>query len=93
MRSHSLDAAVAEYEAELIRERTRAGLQAAKKRGKRLGRPRVHVPIAKARRLLAEGLSLTAVARELGIARSTVRRALSKNVPAEAVVTPRQAAA
>ncbi len=90
---YQIRGAFAEYETELIRERTRAGLQAAKKRGKRLGRPRVHVPIAEARRLLAEGLSLTAVARHLGIARSTLQRALTKNVPAEAVATPRQVAA
>ncbi len=33
-------AGVAEFERDLIRERTRAGMAAAKRRGKRLGRPR-----------------------------------------------------
>ena len=33
-------AAIGEFELDLIRERTRAGLRAARKRGKRLGRPR-----------------------------------------------------
>ena len=72
--------AFAEYEAALIRERTRAGLQAARRRGKRLGRPRVHVPVAKAQTLLGKGLSLTAVARELGIARATLQKALPEYV-------------
>ena len=68
--------AFAEYEAALIRERTRAGLQAARRRGRRLGRPRVHVPVAKAQTLLGKGWSLTAVARELGIARATLQKSL-----------------
>ena len=37
--------AVAEFERELIRERTRSGVAAVRRRGKRLGRPRVHVPL------------------------------------------------
>ena len=37
-------AAIGEFELDLIKERTRAGLRAARHRGKRLGRPRVHVP-------------------------------------------------
>ena len=86
-------ASIGEFERDLIRERTRAGIAAAKRRGKRLGRPRVHVPIARAQELLDEGLSVTAVADELGVSRSTLRRALAKNVPAEAAVTPSQAAA
>jgi len=34
---------IAEFERDLIQERTRAGLKAAKKRGKRLGRPKVRL--------------------------------------------------
>ncbi|MEE8550354.1 MAG: recombinase family protein [Gemmatimonadota bacterium] len=79
--------AFAEYERALIRERTIAGVAAAKRRGKRLGRPRVHVPLSRAQTLLAEGLSMAAVARELGIARSSLHRALSKNVSDGATVT------
>ncbi len=74
--------AVAEFERDLIRERTRAGIASARRRGKRLGRPRVPVSMAKAESLLASGLSVSAAARELGIARATLRRALAKNVSA-----------
>jgi DNA invertase Pin-like site-specific DNA recombinase len=69
--------AVAEFERDLIRERTRAGMRAAKRRGKRIGRPRANLPLAGARRLLAQGRSLSETARELGVARTTLRRALA----------------
>ena len=81
-------ASIGEFELDLIRERTRAGLQAARKRGQRLGRPRVHVPLAEARRLLERGCSISSVARKLSVARSTLKRELSKNPAAEAPVTP-----
>ena len=80
--------AIGEFELDLIRERTRAGLQAARKRGQRLGRPRVHVPLAEARRLLERGCSMSSVARKLSVARSTLKRELSKNPAAKAPVTP-----
>ncbi len=83
--------AIGEFELDLIRERTRAGLHAARKRGKRLGRPRVHVPLSKARSLLAQGLSVTGAARELGVSRATLQRAL-KNVQSESAVTPQEPA-
>ncbi len=83
---HTL-AAVGELERDLIRERTIAGVAAARRRGKRLGRPRVHVPLSRAQSLLAEGRSMAAVARELGVSRSSLHRALSKNVSDGATVT------
>ncbi len=58
-------AAIGEFELDLIRERTRAGLRAAKKRGKRLGRPPVHIPLEEARRRLQGGESLSSVAKSL----------------------------
>ncbi len=84
--------AVAEFERDLIRERTRAGLAAARRRGKRIGRPRVHVPVSRARALLDSGQPVAAVARELGISRSTLHRSLAsgglpKTVLAEAGAT------
>ncbi len=69
--------AVAEFERDLIRERTRAGIASARRRGKRLGRPRSLVSLAKAQSLLAGGLSVSAAARELGISRTTLRRTLA----------------
>ena len=67
---------IAEFERDLIRERTVAGIRAARRRGKRIGRPRVHVPRERARALLRDGKSVSSVARELGVARSTLQRAL-----------------
>ncbi len=79
--------AVAEFERDLIRERTRAGVAAARRRGKRLGRPRVHVPVGRAQALLAEGMSISATAQALGVSKATLQRRL-KIVPSEADVTP-----
>ncbi len=77
-------AAIGEFELDLIRERTRAGIDAARRRGKRIGRPRTFVPLGRAQALLEAGLSVSATARELGVARSTLRRELAKTPPAEA---------
>jgi len=70
---HTLGA-VAELERDLIRERTRAGLSAARRRGKRLGRPKAirGSDCFTLERRLREGASLSAIARELGCAVSTV---------------------
>jgi DNA invertase Pin-like site-specific DNA recombinase len=70
-------AAVAELERELIRERTRAGLAAARRRGARVGRPRVQVDLERARALRAEDKSVREVARALGVGASTIHRALA----------------
>jgi putative DNA-invertase from lambdoid prophage Rac len=75
----SVLAGVAEFERDLIRERTRMGLAQARKRGVRLGRP--HSPsrpsAAAVRRLRKQGLSWRAVAAELGTTTTTARRALA----------------
>lgn len=65
-------AAIAEFERERIRERVLAGLRRARAQGKRLGRPRVDVPIERLRRV-AE-LSVDVAATRLGVSRSTVKR-------------------
>ncbi len=71
-------AALAEFERSLIRERTLAGLAAAKRRGRKLGRKRslTVAQVARARRLIAGGKSRTDVARNLSVARSTLYLAL-----------------
>jgi DNA invertase Pin-like site-specific DNA recombinase len=72
-------AALAEFERELIIERTREGMKAAKRRGKHVGRPRKLSPhqVAHARALLATGGETQAgVAALLGVDVSTVRRVL-----------------
>ncbi len=80
--------AVAEFERDLIRERTKAGVAAARRRGKRLGRPRVHIPVAQAQKRLAAGQSLSAVARELGVPRTSLHRALTKRVSPSRLLSP-----
>lgn len=74
----ALFAALAEFERELIRERTKAGMAAAKRRGRQIGRPRKLTPerLAHARALLAEGRERGEVAALLGIGKATLRRAL-----------------
>ena len=68
--------AVAEFERSLIVERVRAGMASAKKRGKRIGRPKTVVSRTKLRSLKDEGLSNSEAARRLGVSRPTLLREL-----------------
>ena len=73
--------AVAEFERDLIRERTLAGLVAARKRGARLGRPRsIDQYRSQVLELKGRGMSRRAIAGELGIPASNVGRLLAKAV-------------
>ncbi len=67
-------ASIAEFERELIRERVRSGMAAARARGARIGRPRKPVDADKVAELRAQGASWRAIARQLGIGIGTVRR-------------------
>jgi DNA invertase Pin-like site-specific DNA recombinase len=67
-------AAMAEFERDLIRERTKAGVAFARSKGKHIGRPRLAVKSSDVHRLRATGLSRRAIGRELGISEGTVRR-------------------
>jgi DNA invertase Pin-like site-specific DNA recombinase len=69
--------ALAEFERDLIRERTRAGMKAAKKRGKHMGRPKALSPaqVQHMRELLAAGKTQREVAELLGVSANTVGRA------------------
>jgi len=67
-------ASIAEFERELIRDRVRSGLAAAKARGKRLGRPRITVDASRIAILRAQGHSWAAVSSELGIGKGTAQR-------------------
>lgn len=57
-------------------DRIRDGMARAQAAGKHIGCPRVAVDVANAAELWAAGLSLKAIAREMGQSRSTVRRRL-----------------
>ncbi len=83
-------ASLAEFERELIRERVRAGLDAALARGKRLGRPRQVADPAKIAQFRAQGLSWREISAEVGLGLGTVHRlghTCSKNVSASAPAT------
>ena len=62
--------AVAEFEREMLRERVRSGMAAAKRAGKRIGRPALRhfstKEIERVRSLRAEGRSVRQLAKELG---------------------------
>lgn len=79
--------AMAQLERDIIRERVKAGLERAKARGIRLGRPRVPVVAEELAALRAQGLSVGETARRLRCSRSTVRRYLLK-VPTHAAADP-----
>ncbi|PTW63440.1 DNA invertase Pin-like site-specific DNA recombinase [Breoghania corrubedonensis] len=66
---------VAEMEREFIKERQRAGIDAAKAKGVYKGR-KASVPVERVRELASEGCGATAIAQALGISRMSVYRAL-----------------
>ena len=67
----------AEFEREILRERVKAGIVQARQRGTRHGRPPTVAHWAEeVRHLYAVGLSKSAIARLLGISRTSVRRFL-----------------
>lgn len=71
-------ATLAEFERELIRERTRAGMAAAKRRGAHVGRPRKLTPyqLEQAAGMIDGGQTRADVAALLGVDVATLRRAL-----------------
>src|SRR4051794_3560024 len=73
--------ALAEFERDIIKERTNAGLAAARARGKRGGRPKALTPekIKLARRLYADtSTSVAEICKMLGISRHTLQRYVKK---------------
>jgi DNA invertase Pin-like site-specific DNA recombinase len=74
--------ALAEFERDIIRERTQAGLQAARARGRRGGRPKRHPSskkVAMARALYADKTnSVSEICKTLGISRATLYRHLNE---------------
>ena len=73
---------MAEFERDMLRHRTNAGLAAARRRGRFGGRPKSidAAAIKKARVMLASGdYTKTEVAAELGVSRHTLWRELAKD--------------
>lgn len=65
----------AQFEREILRERVKAGIAQARRHGKRHGRPPTVAHRAPdVQRLAAAGLSQSAIARQLGMSRTSVRR-------------------
>ncbi len=74
--------ALAEFERDLIRERTQAGLAAARARGRTGGRPTVWTPdkLRAAWAMQASGEhDVASIARALGVSRASVYRALTRS--------------
>jgi len=69
--------AVAEFERDTIIDRVKSGLHRARLNGIILGRPRIEVDAQEVRRLRDSGLSLRAIAKQLGVGVGTIHRALS----------------
>src|SRR5215472_1752789 len=65
---------IAEFERDLTRERTAAGMRAARRRGAKIGRPEAAVNHLELVRGIRSGASVSDLARRLGVARSTVRK-------------------
>lgn len=69
-------AAVAEFERDLLIERTQAGISRARAEGKAFGRPSVlsNDEQSQAVQMLAQGVAVAQIARELGTSRQTIMR-------------------
>ena len=69
--------AVAQFERDLLIERTQSGLARAKAQGKPLGRPTALTPEqqARVRARIAQGETVSAIARNMGTSRQTIMRA------------------
>jgi len=73
-------AVFAEFERDIIQQRTKAGLEAARKRGKIGGRPAIDTDTKRRIiKLFEAGESATDIAKEYGIGRSTIYKILKEN--------------
>jgi DNA invertase Pin-like site-specific DNA recombinase len=72
--------AIAEFERDLIRERVKSGIAAARAKGRKFGRPRVSESvIALIRELRAQGKSYSQIAAASGISRTKVSELCRQN--------------
>jgi DNA invertase Pin-like site-specific DNA recombinase len=74
----TISGAFAEYERELINERSAAGLKQAREAGVKFGRPKKVVKISEIRYKLAQGIPKSKICKEYGIGRSTLYKKLEE---------------
>jgi len=79
----------AEFEAAIIRERVLSGLNAARLKGVKLGRPRIH-DREEVIRLHKAGLSFREIGKRLGLPKSTVGNILSASNPGLSLIGKRR---
>jgi DNA invertase Pin-like site-specific DNA recombinase len=78
-------AVFAEFERDILRDRVKAGIAQARKEGKPHGRPKtVSKRVKEMQRLRTDGLSNRAIAKRLGVGRTSVIRLLSRKRPSRA---------
>ena len=65
---------MAEFERSLLRERTIAGIAAARRRGKKWGRPRVYLSSDRIEALSQEGMTWRAIAKKMKAGATTCLR-------------------
>lgn len=70
--------AFGEFEAALVRERVRAGVANARKKGVKLGRPSLHLDLEKIGTMRSQGYPIRQIASELGISVGSVQKAIKK---------------
>ena len=83
-------ASIAEFERELIRDRVKSGIAAARSKGKILGRPRVSVDAARIASMRDSGASWSEITRQMDVSAGTAKRAyysLSKTPSPESTAT------
>lgn len=73
-------ATIAEFERELIPERVKSGIAAAKKRGVQVGRPRIVVDRLGIKRLRDEGATWSEITAQTGVGKGTAQRACASEV-------------
>lgn len=73
----SMISAFAQFERDVLVEPTRSGMEAARRRGARIGRPRVMFDLDAAREQIAAGETIASAARAHQIGATTLRRALA----------------
>lgn len=72
-------AVFAEFERDMLRERVKTGIAHARAKGKNHGRPKtVALKVDRVKQMYKDGLNKSQIAKELGISRTSVRRALNE---------------